>query len=378
MSKGKPDDIGSDLDENSDVALTSSATPVDAGSDFESTYRSLTVKRIAFIVICTVLCIVVALYSATIGSYEISAGKVYGIIADKILGNPPDNATETHIVIDLRLPEIITALVCGFALGVCGTAMQSMLKNPLADPYTMGISSGAGLGAALAIILGVELVAGGGIVVNAFIFSLIPALVILFLSRFKKATPTMMILCGIALMYMFNAMTQLFMLIADPDDMSTVYTWMIGAVTGVEYDEIEVILVVTVVGSVLMQYLANQLNVMGIGDESAKTLGVNVERKRLLCLIVVSLMAATVVSFTGIIGFVGLVAPHIVRTVIGADNRYLVPASAIFGALLLLVSDIVAKTIVQPTILPVGVITSCIGGPLFLYLILRSSKEVWS
>jgi iron complex transport system permease protein len=331
-----------------------------------------------FIIVCIILCLIVAIYSAMIGSYEISAGRVYEIIWAHITGRAQANATEAHIVINLRLPEILTALVGGMALGVCGTAMQSMLKNPLADPYTMGISSGAGFGAALAIILGIEILAGGGIVVNAFIFSLIPALIILFLSKFKKATPTMMVLCGIALMYLFNAMTQLFMLLADPDDMSTVYTWMIGAVTGTSYDEIAIMLAVGIVGIVIIQYLANQLNIMGIGDEAAQTLGVNVERKRLIALIIVSLMAATVVSFTGIIGFVGLVSPHIVRTIIGADNKYLVPASAVFGALLLLVSDIVAKTVVAPTILPVGVITSCIGGPLFLYLILRNSKEVWS
>ena len=345
---------------------------------FKQTYRKLVMKRLSFIVICMVLCIAVAVYSATIGTYDISSADVYRIIWNHITGAKQPDATMAHIVINLRLPEIITALVCGFALGVCGTAMQSMLKNPLADPYTMGISSGAGFGAALAIILGLEIFSGGGVVANAFVFSLIPALAILFLSKFKKATPTMMILCGIALMYMFNAMTQLFMLLADPDDMSAVYTWMVGAVTGVDYSELLTILVVTAAGSLIIQYMSNQLNIMGIGDESAQTLGVNVERKRLIALIVVSLVAATVVSFTGIIGFVGLVAPHIVRTVIGADNKFLVPASAVFGALLLLVSDIVAKTIVAPVILPVGVITSCIGGPLFLYLILRNNKEVWS
>ena len=124
--------------------------------------------------------------------------------------------------------------------------------------------------------------------------------------------------------------------------------------------------------------MANQLNILGLGDESAKSLGVDVERRRLILLLVVTLMAAAVVSFTGIIGFIGLVAPHMVRSIIGSDNRFLVPASGFFGALLLLISHLVAMTIAAPTILPVGVITSCIGGPLFLYLILRNNKEVWA
>ncbi len=270
------------------------------------------------------------------------------------------------------------AIVCGFALAISGAAMQSMLKNPLADPYTMGISSGAGFGAALALLLGIELFSGGGVVVNAFIFAVLPAAVIMFLSKFRQATPTMMILCGTSLMYLFNAITQLFMLVADPESMSAVYTWMVGSVNGVTYSNVLIMAVVTILGSVYVQAMAGQLNVMGLGDDSAKTMGVNVERRRLIVMLVVTLVAASVVSFTGIIGFVGLVAPHIVRSLLGSDNRYLVPAAGVFGSVLLMASDVVARTIVAPQMLPVGVVTACLGGPLFMYLILRSSKEAWT
>lgn len=332
----------------------------------------------AFILICIIGCAVLAVYSATLGSYPISAEQVYTVIWNAITGTPQPDANIAHIVINLRLPRIVGAVVCGVALAVCGTAMQSMMKNPLADPYTMGISSGAGFGAAIAIILGIQLISGGGIVLNAFVFALIPALVILFLSKFRKATPTMMILCGISLMYLFNAMTQLFMLIADPEDLASVYQWMVGSIEGLDFGKIATILGITAIGSVYVQYMANQLNIMGIGDESAKTMGVNVERKRLSVLLVITLVAASVVSFTGIIGFVGLVAPHVARIFIGADNKYLIPAAAAFGALLLVVSDIVARTVAAPLMLPVGVITACIGGPLFMFLILRNNKETWS
>ena len=347
-------------------------------SDFQKEYRRLSAKRLSFIIICGVACLILSIYAATIGSYPISPGDVFNSILDAILGREPSDTGIYHIVVNLRMPAILTALICGFGLAVCGVCMQSMLKNPLADPYTMGISSGAGFGAALAMILGIELIGGAGTVANAFIFSLLPALVILFLSKFRNATPTMMILCGIALMYLFNAATQLFMLIADPEDLSAVYKWMIGSVDGTDLGEAAVVLVVAIIGTIYVQYMSNQLNLMGLGDESAKTLGVDVERKRLILLMVVTLIAATVVSFTGIIGFIGLVAPHMVRAIIGTDNRYLIPASGFFGAFLLLLSHLVAMTVAQPTILPVGVITSCIGGPLFLFLILRNSKEVWS
>lgn len=348
------------------------------GSNFKKTYRKLTAKRLGFIGFCIVACIITAVFAATVGSYPISAGDVYKIIMDAILQREPDSRAAYHVVINLRMPAIVTCLVGGFALAVSGVCMQSMLKNPLADPYTMGISSGAGFGAALAIIIGFEILSGGGIVINAFVFSMIPALVILFLSKFRNATPTMMVLCGIALMYLFNAATQLFMLIADPEDLATVYTWMIGSVGGTSMTQAMIILTFTILGSIYVMAVSNQLNMMGLGDESAKTMGVNVERKRLIVLMVVTLMAATVVSFTGIIGFIGLVSPHMVRAIIGTDNKYLIPASGLFGSLLLLVAHLVSITVAQPMVLPVGVITSCIGGPLFLFLILRNSKEVWA
>ena len=347
-------------------------------SNFQTEYRKLTTKRIGFIAVCAVACLLLSIYAATVGSYPISPGDVFNSILDAILGRTPEDYGIYHIVVNLRMPAIVTALVCGFGLAIAGVCMQSMLKNPLADPYTMGISSGAGFGAALAMILGIEIIGGAGTVANAFVFAILPAMVILFLSKFRNATPTMMILCGIALMYLFNAATQLFMLIADPEDLSAVYKWMIGSVDGTSMDEAVIVLIVAILGTIYVQYMSNQLNLMGLGDESAKTLGVDVERKRLILLVVVTLVAATVVSFTGIIGFIGLVAPHMVRAIIGTDNKYLIPASGFFGAFLLLLSHLVAMTIAQPTVLPVGVITSCIGGPLFLFLILRNSKEVWA
>lgn len=347
------------------------------GTGFRREYRRTTARRVAIIAACIALCLVLAVFAVTIGDYPLSFSEVYGILWDALINMPIGDAEGAHVVLDLRLPEILAAVVCGAAFGICGVAMQAILKNPLADPYTMGISSGAGFGAALAMIVGIEVLSGGGVVINAFVFALIPTLIILFLSRFRRATPTMMILCGTSLMYLFNALTQLFMIVADPDDLSTVYQWMVGTLDTVTYDDLWIILAVTAFGVVAMQLLANRLNVIGSGDESARTLGVNVDTERLLILVLITLVAASVVSFTGIIGFVGLVAPHIARMLVGSDARFLLPASAAIGAMLLLVADIVAKTVAD-VMIPVGVVTACIGGPLFMFLIMRTDREEWS
>ncbi len=345
---------------------------------FRESYSKLIRHRVLFIIIATIMLIITALYAITIGSYTITFTEVYENIWYWISGAEPPDITKYHIAAEVRLPRVLTAMLAGVGLAIAGTTMQGMLKNPLADPYTMGISSGAGFGAALALIVGFEIIAGGGIVINAFVFAVIPAVVILMMSKLHTASPTVMILCGIGMMYLFDALTQLFMISAHPEDMSAVYQWMVGSISGTDFSNVIIILVIVIAGSLVLQALSKQLNVMGLGDESAKALGINVENRRMLMMLVLTLMAATIVSFTGIIGFVGLVSPHIARVFVGTDNRYLIPSSAIVGALLLVVADIVSRTIVAPNILPIGVVTSCIGGPLFLFLILKARKEAWA
>jgi len=345
---------------------------------FRQTYSSLRRHRVAFIVIMAIVTVLVSMYAITVGSYSITFEEVYQNIWYWITGTEPDDVTKYHIAVEVRLPRILTAILAGFGLSVAGTTMQGMLKNPLADPYTMGISSGAGFGAALAIILGFEIIAGGGIVVNAFIFAIIPAAVILMLSKMHTASPTVMILCGIGMMYLFDAMTQLFMITAHPEDMSVVYQWMVGSITGTDFSSVVLIFIIVLAGTFVIQSLSKQLNAMGLGDESAKSLGINVENRRMILMLVLTLVAASIVSFTGIIGFVGLVSPHIARIFVGTDNRYLIPAAALVGSLLLVVADIISRTIVAPNLLPIGVVTSCIGGPLFLFLILKARKEAWN
>lgn len=342
-----------------------------------SEYRRSIVIKIGFIITCIFVAVVVMGISLTIGDYEIGFLETYGIIWDHITGNIQD-VTKDSVICDLRMPRIITGVLTGAALAVAGATMQTTLKNPLADPYTTGISSGASFGATLAICLGVSFVGGGYVVVvNAFIFSLIPTAVIMVVSKMRGASPTTMVMAGIAVMYIFNAFTTVVKLFASPESLSSLFQWSVGSINGTRWDDVYVMIPFVIVGTIIIQILSRQLNVLISGDESAKTLGVDADRLRMISILVVALMTAAVVSFTGLIGFIGLVCPHVVRMFIGSDNRYLVPASAAFGVALLLFADLVGRTLIPTSALPVGVITAFIGGPLFLYLIVRQKKNRW-
>jgi iron complex transport system permease protein len=257
--------------------------------------------------------------------------------------------------------------------------MQSTLMNPLADPYTTGVSSGASFGATLAITMGATVGSLGnyGLIVNAFIFSLIPTLLIVSVAKMKNASPTVMIMAGIAVMYIFNALTTVMMLWANPNDMAEVYRWQVGSLTKGSWSHIPIVLAVVAAGIVVIQLLSRKLNVLSTGDDNANSMGVDASRLRTVNLVIVSLVAAAVVSFTGLIGFVGLVSPHMVRMVIGPDNRYLVIGSAAFGAAMLILADLVGRTIIAPAVLEVGVITAFLGGPVFLWLMMKRNSEIW-
>lgn len=341
-------------------------------------YRKHQILKWIFIVSCIIITVLTAAYAITVGAYDYDIIDVYRTIFNHITGNIQDKDMD-YIVVTLRSPRVVVAIIAGIGLAVAGAVMQSTLLNPLADPYTTGVSSGASFGATMAMTLGITVASGQyAIVLNAFLFSLIPMFAILTVSRLRQTSPTTMIMAGIAIMYVFNACTTVMMLWADPNDLQSVYEWQVGSVSKNKWAEIPTMLVVTIVGVVVMQFLSRKLNVLATGDESAKSLGLNVDRMRTLNLLVVSFMSAAIVSFTGLIGFVGLVAPHIARLFVGPDNRYLLPASAALGAALLVCADLVGRTVISPAVLPVGVVMAFIGGPMFLWLMLRKKSRVWS
>lgn len=361
------------------VSLDKELVRAEGESDEEFIYKEYTValrSKIIFLCCFVLLFILLMGYKITLGEYNIGFVQVYETIWNHITGNITD-ALADNVVVRQRLPRVITAIFVGLALASAGAAMQSMMKNPLADPYTTGISSGALFGATLAMTMGIYVISGlYGRVLNAFVFAMVPALFITLLSRWKKPSPAMMILVGIAIMYIFNAFQSYMMLSADPNSASTVYTWSVGSLTMTTWEQIPIVAAITIIGFVVLALLTRTLNAMNSGDSYAKSLGINVDAVRILCLLIISMMAAGIVSFTGIIGFVGLVSPHIARIFVGSDNRILVPAAALIGACMMLICDIIGFILIGAT-LQIGIITAMIGGPIFMLILIAQQKEVW-
>ncbi len=363
--------------------------------DLKSQYKRFIGRKILFILVTIAFTFAIAGIAALVGSYypPISFVEVYTIIwqvIPKIVNNHGYIAAhgidaffreyltgKEFVIWELRLPRIILGVFAGMGLAIAGTAMQGILRNPLASPFTLGISAGAGFGATLALIPGIALVGGEYFVIgNAFIFAMVPSFVIIGLSRYRRATPETMILAGIAMFYMFEGMTTLLRFSAIPEDEAEVFHWLVGTLGKASWANIIPVSAIVAICILPLIWKSWDLNVLGAGDEAAKSLGVNVERIRVYILLIASLLTAGIICFTGIIGFIGLVAPHICRMVIGGDNRFLIPASGFFGAALLLSADTLARTIVA-MVLPVGAVTYFLGGPLFLYLILKRRREFW-
>lgn len=333
-----------------------------------------------FTVICCILVLLVGGLALSIGSRTIPFVHVYEVVWDHICGasyvfDSPE-WWDDYIVCEIRMPRVVMGIVAGASLALGGVIMQSMMMNPLADPYTTGISSGACFGAVAAIVMGAtysSLLEGYGIVTNAFIGSLIPAALIIAISSRFRATPVTLILAGTAISYMFNSLTTIIMVAADESQLAAAYSWQIGSLSNAMWDQIPLMLVVAIGSMIVMMALSGRLNLLMLGDDSARSLGLDVQKFRRLCLVILSFMTAAVISFTGIIGFVGLIVPHIARFFIGSDNRHLIPASMALGALAVICADLVARNVSKGAI-PVGVVMSFVGGFLFLILVLRQKR----
>lgn len=340
-------------------------------------YKKYVKRKWIFIVVCVVAMILAVGWGMCVGVTDITIFDAYKTLFNHITGNI-ERQDWDYTIVEYRLPRVCAGVVAGAGLAIAGCVMQSVLKNPLADPYTTGVSSGAGFGATLAITLGATVATGAfAIVLNAFIFSLVPTAVIIAVAKYKKASPTVMIMAGIAVMYIFNAMSTILKLWAEPEALSALYRWQVGSLSGIDWNNVELMFIITLICGVISMILSRELNLLSTGDDNARALGIDADKMRMICFILVAFMSASIVSFTGLIGFVGLVAPHIVRLFIGADNKYLVPASAFFGSALLVISDIVGRSILSPTIIQVGVITAFLGGPMFLWLIIRKDNTIW-
>ena len=342
-------------------------------------YHHLIARRILLLVFCIAGIVLFAgLFSVT--NYpDLTLGKTYEIIFKHITGQQDtfDRAEwwADRYIWNTAMPHVVLGILAGASLAICGTLMQALMGNPLADPYSTGISSGACFGAVSAIVAGTYFAALGGqsgIVLNAFIGAMVPAVIIVLLASRIKMTPATLILLGTALSYFFNSMITYLMVTTDADNLKAAYLWQIGNLNNITWSSIPFIALVTIVGSIIIMGMSNKLNIMASGDHTAISLGVDIQNFRTVCLLLMAVMTASIVAYTGIIGFVGLVAPHLVRMIIGGDNKFVAPISMAAGAFIILLADYISYMLSN---IPIGVITCMIGSPVFFILIIWQSKR---
>lgn len=342
-------------------------------SDINLEYKKLRIRSIAFLAVLLALLVGAILLSLCAGSYSTPLGE----IIRGILGKASDNKINI-IIQNNRLPRIITAVAAGAGLGISGCVFQAILRNPLASASTLGVSQGASFGAAFAIIVLHLGVSGGfslGIPLCAFVGSMAVAIVILGLSRLKQISAEGIVLAGVAISAMFTGATTLIQYFADEIELATLVFWTFGDLGGTSWSDIRILSGVVLLTSIYFILHRWDYNALLSGSETAMSLGINVRRLTMVNMIICCFTASTVVSYIGLISFIGLVAPHIVRLVVGNNHVYLLPGSILAGALLLLLGDLVSRIVISPVILPIGAITSFLGGPLFLYLLFKGGKK---
>ena len=334
-------------------------------------YRRNTVKSIAFLIALSILLLLTILLSLRSGSYDTPLAEllkgIFGLSADR----------KVNLVIrNNRLPRILTAILAGGGLGLSGCILQAVLRNPLASASTLGVSQGATFGAAFAIvILGLGSTDRFGIPLCAFLGSIAVALVILGLSRFRQVSPEGIVLAGVAISSMFTGATTLIQYFANEVQLSSLVFWTFGDLGRTGWDDLGSMGMVVAVLCIYCVIHRWDYNALLSGEETAISLGIHVKKLTLVNMVLCCLCSSVVVSQVGLISFIGLVAPHIVRMVVGNNHVYLIPGSILGGATLLLLGDLFARTVVSPVILPIGAITSFLGGPLFLYLLFKGGKR---
>ncbi len=343
------------------------------------------IRTLKYILILLAVLIVMIIIAASTGAAAISIRDSSLILASYIpgIGHFVDtgllDSQDVVIISQIRLPRIFLSIFVGMALASAGVIFQGLFRNPMADPFVIGVSSGAALGATI----GLVFITGAGLVgisTTAF-FALLGAVGTTFLvygiSRIKgKVSVITLLLAGIALSAMLSAITYLIM-VFKTQDMARIVFWIMGGLTSASWNKFFILAPVVAILVAVSGFFMRDLNILSLGEERAIQLGVQTERVKKILLVMASLIAAVAVSMSGIIGFVGLVTPHILRLIVGPDHKVLYPTSVIAGGIVLLISDTLARTILAPREIPVGIITSIIGVPFFLYLLVKSKKEVF-
>lgn len=299
-------------------------------------------------------------------------------VARAVLGYPTDASVEA-IVWSIRLPVALTAVAVGAALGLSGAIMQTILNNPLASSYTLGISAGAGFGASLVIVLGASLPVpeAYAIAANSMLFAGVACTGVYWIGGARNATAEGLVLAGIALLFLFQALSSLLQMIASPESLQQVVFWMFGSLQKSTWPKLWTMLAVLAVCAPFLVRDVWGLTALKLGDARALALGVNVRALRIRSFVLISALTGVAVAFVGTIGFVGLVAPHVARMLIGEDQRGFLPVSAFMGAVLLSLASVASKTISPGAIIPIGIVTSLIGVPFFIWMVLRTRRSYW-
>ncbi|MCG2759301.1 MAG: iron ABC transporter permease [Desulfobacteraceae bacterium] len=339
-------------------------------NDICQQYKGLTGRKVSFIIFLLLLLTGILLIALSLGASSIG-------FTDSLTAFFKDSGLAHAIVWKLRLPRIVMAIIVGGGLGLAGTVFQAILRNPLASPYTLGIASGAGFGAVMVIVFGRGIYSEYLIAGNAFFFALLSSFLILGIAKLKGFTTETMILAGIAIMFLFSSLSSLFQYMGTMEQVHEIVFWFFGSLSKVGWKEISIAAVMILFPAPVLLKWSWDFNLLAAGDESAKALGVNVTRIRMLGLVLASLITAGAICFTGVIGFIGLVSPHITRMIIGGDHRFLLPGSALVGAVLVLTADTLGRTLWAPQVIPIGIVTSFIGVPFFLYLLMKERREYW-
>ena len=343
----------------------------------ENRMKIITSKKVIIVsILLSLLLILIILLSITMGSVKVRPLRSISILLQSILGlKGTGTETERAIILSLRFPRALMAGLVGAGLSVSGAIFQALLRNPLADPYILGVSSGAAVGAIIAIFMGLSILSFG-LPLASFVGALLTIAVVFYFGKQEgKIHPNTLLLAGVIIGSFLSAIIMFFLSISQKEELHTIIFWLMGDFSFSNIQAIRMVFPYILIGFFFLYLQARRLNLILTGEESALQMGVDVERLKLISYISASLITAASVSVCGLIGFVGLIVPHSVRLIFGPDHRLLIPSSALIGASFLIASDTLARTLLAPVELPVGVVTAAFGGPFFIYL-LRTRKVV--
>jgi iron complex transport system permease protein len=334
--------------------------------------RVLTPTRVVVTTILMAMTLLIAIgVSLLVGTAEVTFRDLWGLLSGGFT-----DTTSNLILLKIRLPRILLAALVGFTLSLGGVVFQALLRNPLADPFILGVSSGSALGAISGIVLGFGF--SLGIPLMSFGGALLTVILVLLLgTRTMGLESSTILLTGVIVNAFFTAVIMFFVSISSDARLHTMLFWLYGDLSQSRFTQSMVLAPVILLASAILYGFARDLNIITSGEEVALQLGVDVDRTKKVCLVLVSLITGLVVSFSGLIGFVGLMVPHLVRMAFGSDHRLLIPVSCLGGAIFLVASDALARTLISPSELPVGVITAFMGAPFFITL-LRKKGSLWS